>query len=306
MHAPPPAALAAELLARLEDNAVPGRAAGEKRYLRSDLHHIGVPLPAMRGVVRSFTRRSGQGLGHAELVDLVTDLWAEPVHEHRSTALLLLDAYAPLLRPDDTALLEDLLRTCATWAHTDLLAPFAAGRLLLRHPRQTTPAVLRWTADEAQWVRRCDALRAFGYAPLPVHRPVAERPEDGPYLLTSAHSPFFFNSEFRNLGPLRAKEPDPVVELHPEAAAREGVQDGAWVLVSARGRTVRMRARVTDTIAPDVVVAAATWWYPERGADGGWRESNLNRLTGDDDENEEMGSSNFRGIRCAVRPEPDA
>ncbi|MGW3464377.1 molybdopterin-containing oxidoreductase family protein [Streptomyces olivaceoviridis] len=153
---------------------------------------------------------------------------------------------------------------------------------------------------------RCDALRAFGYAPLPVHRPVAERPEDGPYLLTSAHSPFFFNSEFRSLRPLRAKEPDPVVELHPEAAAREGVQDGAWVLVSARGRTVRMRARVTDTIAPDVVVAAATWWYPERGADGGWRESNLNRLTGDDDENEEMGSSNFRGIRCAVRPERDA
>ncbi|MFE6554060.1 DNA alkylation repair protein [Streptomyces sp. NPDC057746] len=154
MHAPPPAVLAAELRARLDDNAVPGRAAGEKNYLRSDLHHIGVPLPAMRGVVRSFTKQSGRGLGHAELIDLVTDLWAQPVHEHRSTALLLLDAYAPLLRPDDTTLLEDLLRTCATWAHTDLLAPFVAGRLLLRHPQETTPAVRRWTADEAQWVRR--------------------------------------------------------------------------------------------------------------------------------------------------------
>ncbi|MGW5446159.1 molybdopterin-containing oxidoreductase family protein [Streptomyces asiaticus] len=149
---------------------------------------------------------------------------------------------------------------------------------------------------------RSDALRAFGYDPLPTHKPPADSPGDGPYLLTSAHSPFFFNSEFRNIPALRGKEPDPVVELHPQAAAREGIADGEWALVSARGRSIRLRARVTDRVAPDVIVAAACWWYPERGPDGGWRESNVNRLTVNDDENEEMGSSNFRGIRCSIRP----
>lgn len=150
---------------------------------------------------------------------------------------------------------------------------------------------------------RADGLRAFGYEPLPVHRPAEARPADGPYLLTSAHSTFFFNSEFRNLPSLRSKEPDPVVELHPDAAAREGIADGTWVRVTARGRSIRLRARVSDRVAPQVVVASAAWWYPERGADGGHRESNVNVLTADGDENEEMGSSNFRGIRCSVRPE---
>jgi 3-methyladenine DNA glycosylase AlkD len=154
MPSPPPAALASELRARLEDNAVPGRATGEKSYLKSDLDHIGVPLPAMRALVRSFVRGPGQGLGRGELAELVGELWARPVHEYRSVALLLLDAYAPVLRPDDTALLDELLRTCATWAHTDLLAPFVTGRLLLRFPGETSPAVRRWAADETQWVRR--------------------------------------------------------------------------------------------------------------------------------------------------------
>ncbi|WP_328659982.1 molybdopterin-containing oxidoreductase family protein [Streptomyces sp. NBC_00334] len=153
---------------------------------------------------------------------------------------------------------------------------------------------------------RSDALRAFGYDPLPSHRPPADGPEDGPYLLTSAHSPFFFNSEFRNIPALRDKEPEPVVELHPTAAAREGIADGDWARVRARGREIRLRARVTDRIAPDVVVASACWWYPERGPEGGWRESNVNRLTANVDENEEMGSSNFRGIRCSVHRADDA
>lgn len=141
------------------------------------------------------------------------------------------------------------------------------------------------------------ALQRMGYEPLPVYLPPAG--DSGPYLLTSGHSPYYFNSEFRNVAALRRREPDPVVELHPETAARERIRDGEWVRLRAKGRAVTMRARVTDRIAPGVLSASAAWWYPEEGADG-WRRSNLNLLTTEEDASPEMGSSNFRGIGCAI------
>jgi anaerobic selenocysteine-containing dehydrogenase len=152
----------------------------------------------------------------------------------------------------------------------------------------------------------CEALARFGYDGLPVHRSV--QPPDGDrrsYLLTSAHSPFYFNSEFRNVPSLRAKEPWPILELHPRAAALEQIADGDWVRVSARERSVLLKARVTDRVSPDVVYAAATWWYPELGFPASWMTSNINLLTSEEDENEEMGSSNFRGMWCHIARAPD-
>ncbi|MBV2366595.1 DNA alkylation repair protein [Streptomonospora nanhaiensis] len=164
--APPadPAALAADMRARLREGAVPGRAETEKRYLRSGLEHVGVPLPAMRALVKAVLR-AHPGLSRDQAVRTAEELWARPVHEERSLALLLLEGCADRLEPADTALLERLLRECATWAHVDLLAPFVAGRLLLRRPEVAADA-LRWAADDAQWVRRGGLLSFL----LPVRR----------------------------------------------------------------------------------------------------------------------------------------
>ncbi|MGW5446160.1 DNA alkylation repair protein [Streptomyces asiaticus] len=170
MSATPPAEFHAQALrTALDRHAVPGRAAGEKRYLRSDLDHIGVPLPALRKLARSFVR-SHRELTHDELLALVVELWKRPVHEARSVALILLDHRLDLLRTEDTAFLERLLRDCGTWAHVDLLAPFVVGRLLLREPG-VLGAVRRWAADERQWVRRGGVL-SF----LPAVRQEAEYP----------------------------------------------------------------------------------------------------------------------------------
>jgi anaerobic selenocysteine-containing dehydrogenase len=149
----------------------------------------------------------------------------------------------------------------------------------------------------------CERLRQLGYEPLPVYRPPAggEEPGTHRYLLTTAHSPFFFNSEFRNLSSLRRREPDPTVELHPESAEREGIADGDWVEVAAHGRGVLFRARVTDAVAPGVLCASPTWWYPELPFEASWRRSNVNLLTRAGGESPEMGSSNLRGIPCTLR-----
>lgn len=148
-------------------------------------------------------------------------------------------------------------------------------------------------------------LAALGYEPLPIFRGMAAASEVGPehpYLLTSFHSKYFFNSEFRQLKSLRDKEPEPRVEMHPEDARRERVSDGDWLELSvAQGGRARFRAHITGAVAPGVLAASAGWWYPECPTDSSWRQSNVNLLTSDGSENEEMGSSNFRGISCRVR-----
>jgi len=146
----------------------------------------------------------------------------------------------------------------------------------------------------------CEGLRKLGYSPLPSY--TAADDDARRYVLTSAHSRFYFNSEFRNVGSLRQREPDPTIEIHPETAARENISNGGWVLVSANGRSTRFRARITDGIAPGVVCVSSNWWYPELPFGESWQLSNVNLLTVNRDENEEMGSSNFRGISCRLEP----
>jgi anaerobic selenocysteine-containing dehydrogenase len=147
-------------------------------------------------------------------------------------------------------------------------------------------------------------LEQLGYDPLPRYEPLRGA-EQGPYILTSARSPHYFNSEGRNIDALRRKEPDPTIEIHPEAAEAERIADGDWVEVEAHGDVARFKARVTDRVARDVVCVSASWWYPELPFEESFRRSNVNRLTRNGAESPEMGSSNQRGIRCRIRPVED-
>ena len=77
----------------------------------------------------------------------------------------------------------------------------------------------------------------WGLEPLPHHEeppftPIS-RPdlaEDYPLILsTGRRSPAFFHAEHRMIPWLRAIDPDPVVEIHPDTAANHGIGNGEWV-----------------------------------------------------------------------------
>jgi 3-methyladenine DNA glycosylase AlkD len=134
----------------------PDRAPAEKAYLKSDLEFLGVGLPAMRTTVGAVKRQYG-GLDRARLVALVKLLWAQPVFERRMMAVLLLEAYEPLLRPPDMTLLERLIRQSRTWAFVDELAIAITGRLVERNP-EVLRIIDRWAEDDNFWVRRSAML----------------------------------------------------------------------------------------------------------------------------------------------------
>jgi 3-methyladenine DNA glycosylase AlkD len=145
-----------ELEQRLRLVGTPERAAQEKRYLKSDLRHLGATVWQIRGEVRSFVKERPD-LSHADLVALVEALWSEPVHERRMAAVFLLDGCPDLLGPGDLLLIERLIRESRTWALVDGLAGDITGRLLVRHP-QAASELDRWASDDDFWVRRAALL----------------------------------------------------------------------------------------------------------------------------------------------------
>jgi len=151
-----PTAIAAAIDVELRRNRNPARAPAEKAYLKSDLDFLGVGLPQMRQIVRA-VKRADDRLDRRQLVSLASILWRTPVFERRMMAVLLLEAFEPLLRPVDIALLERLIRQSKTWAFVDELAIVIVGPLVERSPGLLR-VLDRWAQDSDFWVRRSAML----------------------------------------------------------------------------------------------------------------------------------------------------
>ncbi len=159
------------------------------------------------------------------------------------------------------------------------------------------------------------AFAAHGYPPLPDYEEPAmspfSRPEiaaDYPLVLTNAKFTTYIHSQQRALSSLRKSSPEPAAELHPETAARYGIENKAWIIVESPRGAIRVRARVTDRILPGVVCCQHGWWqecralklpgydpYPGEGA-------NPSVLVGSDLADPISGSLPHRSYLCRVRP----
>jgi anaerobic selenocysteine-containing dehydrogenase len=132
-----------------------------------------------------------------------------------------------------------------------------------------------------------EPLLEGGHDPLPHGAPAPA--EAGPFLVTTAKVVQFCHSQHRDIPALRRRRPEPVVSLHPEAAASRGIADGDWVeLVNRRGRA-RMKAHLDAALAPDVAVA-----------DYGWADANPNALVDSRDADPISGSVTHRGFAADI------
>ena len=157
-------------------------------------------------------------------------------------------------------------------------------------------------------------LEKWGYDPLPQFREPPESPystpelfRDYPYILiTGRRQPGFFHSENRQLPWLRELHKDPVVEIHPETAEKEGIREGDWVIIESPRGKVRQRAKLFAGMDPRIVSAEHAWWFPEKKPPSyGWDESNINILTDNAYEtcDPAMGATHVRTLLCKIYPE---
>ncbi len=157
-------------------------------------------------------------------------------------------------------------------------------------------------------------LENWGYDPLPKFREPPESPEntpdllkDYPYILiTGRRLPGFFHTENRQLPWMRELHREPVAEIHPETAQKEGINNGDWMVIESPRGKVRQRAKLFEGIDPRVIGAEHAWWFPEKKDPGhGWDESNINILTDNayDSCDPAMGATSVRVLLCRVYPE---
>lgn len=144
---------ARSLESRLRQLGDPERAAGEKRYLKSELQFLGVTVPVIRREARALGR-----LPRRDAVELAAALWGRPVFDLRFAAVEVLVHAAAELLPEDLAVVERFLREARTWALVDGLAAEVAGPIVERHPAASGPVLDRWAADPDFWLRRAALL----------------------------------------------------------------------------------------------------------------------------------------------------
>lgn len=154
-------------------------------------------------------------------------------------------------------------------------------------------------------------MAAMGLPSLPVYREPPLTPVSAPdvakkyplILTTGAKIREFFHSEGRQIKSLRRKNPDPLVEINPETASSLGIGAGDWVYIETPHGRVKMRAKLFDGIARDVVSAQHGWWFPEDDPpEYGWKKSSANLLFGDMTYDPETGSESLRSALCKIYP----
>ena len=123
-------------------------------------------------------------------------------------------------------------------------------------------------------------------------------------MTTGGRNLAMFHSEHRQIPSLRAINPDPIVEIHPDTAAEYGICDGDWVAIENElGRAVE-RARITTVVHPRVVHAQHGWWFPEQEGEepnlyGVWKSS-INSLIPNFKTGRIGYGANYKSVICKI------
>jgi assimilatory nitrate reductase catalytic subunit len=94
------------------------------------------------------------------------------------------------------------------------------------------------------------------YAP-----PAEDVDDEFPIMLTTGRvvSHFLSGTQTRRIGPLVEQYPEPLIEIHPQLAAKLGIRDGDWTTAASRRGEITLRAQVVKTIRPDTIFIPYHW-----------------------------------------------
>ena len=109
----------------------------------------------------------------------------------------------------------------------------------------------------------------------PLESPVPGKKTKYPLAFIQGHSRFRTHSMFANVDALLEMNPEPMVEINPRDAEQRDICDGDQVVVyNDRART-KLKAAVSEGVAPGVVNIMQGWWIDQ------FAEGSVNHLTHD-------------------------
>lgn len=142
-------------------------------------------------------------------------------------------------------------------------------------------------------------LAEAGYDPIPVYKEPTQSPIQSPELArayplilnTGARVPEYTHWQMRSIGALRRRVPDPIAEIHPDTAKKNGIVDGDLIFVETRKGQIRVKAKTTEEIMVGVVNVLHGW-------EGDANESRLTELEARDPV---TGYTEMRALACRIR-----
>lgn len=141
------------LPSELEAMAIPDKAAGMAKYMKSSMPFMGVPSPSVRKTVRSLAKVHPFS-SVVELHSTVTELWnTAQFREERYSAIMLTDS---ALGRGEMGLLPFyavVIGSGQWWDYVDSVAP-RLSELLLKEPEDMEALLRQWSVDENFWFRR--------------------------------------------------------------------------------------------------------------------------------------------------------
>ncbi|MCB2186231.1 MAG: molybdopterin-dependent oxidoreductase [Deltaproteobacteria bacterium] len=81
-----------------------------------------------------------------------------------------------------------------------------------------------------------------------------------PYRLLTPHSKFNIHSQFQNLDWAMGMNPEPLVYVNPALAREKGIADGDLVRLFSKVGEMKVKARLTDNVAPDTLLMYEAWY----------------------------------------------
>ena len=185
-----------------------------------------------------------------------------------------------------------------------------------KHARTTREGEPRGFATPSKKVELyCHPFATNGIPALPEYVEPAlspiSRPDiaaDFPLVLTNAKFTTFVHSQQRALASLRRASPQPSADIHPETAARYGIENKTWMIVESPRGAIKVKARVTSNIVPGIVCCQHGWWQACQELDlpgySPYDPSGANPATllGTESADPVSGSLPHRSYLCRVRP----
>jgi len=150
-----------------------------------------------------------------------------------------------------------------------------------------------------------EKLERLGFPPYPTWKflsSLAEPDEEYPLINTFYKEDAYMLTGYKNIAALRTIRPQPTVDMHPDTAAKYGLEDGDWVNIETKNGKCTQLLNLTTSVHPQVVITAFGWWFPEDGVSTqyGWRRANINNLIEYENVSREFGSPWMRGVPCRV------
>lgn len=153
-------------------------------------------------------------------------------------------------------------------------------------------------------------FKKFGYDPLPHYKPSRESPETTPeiakdyplMLISGGRNVYRSHADMLQIPALRKLNPYPILQVHPDTAAKYGIAEGDWVKIETRFGSCEMKAKFEPMQDPLVVHGDHCYYFPERPEpEHGCFESNINNLMDVQGPYDPIcGSVAFRGMLCRI------